>query len=403
MAFTPKDSPYDDGLMFQSPMNTGIGNWFKDQSQWRSLSDGTMGRTGASPNQYGGDVDQALANRYRDMAGYTYHGDDGKNYLLSGAQYTPATDQESAATNNYDIMFGGASGKGRAPGEMAYSTTQFKPGAADDMGAYNGSKFDMYDSKGRYVGGQIPHGLGDDKFATSAAIIAAMVASAGMAGAAMAPAAATTMGGVGAAGAGGATFGVVDTSLIGAGMEGLGGIGAAGAGSAGAGALDLGGGISMGADGAIGGSSGLGVGGSSISNAGILEGVGAGGLNSAAGGAIGVAPPTAPGYGAPVAGSGSGSGLTGALNQPLFEVPGIGGVSGQNLLGLGSTLMGGLSGGKGQSSEQTTTRDLPEYLQGPVGGLVGQANSLMNQQMGGGLLDTTTKKKKKPKEKRGLL
>jgi hypothetical protein len=374
MAWTPKDSNLyqNDGFMFQDPANTGIGNFFNNMAQWKAMNGGGQGRHigqgGAASiqdlNKNG--VGAALGNAWMDngnphgqynqqlydaMKGYTYKGEDGKQYMINGNYYHGGGYDQEGANTAGDLMYGGVGAlghadKGRDIGEMSYSVTGFKPDWGGDMGAFNGQMFDMYDRTGKYVGGNLPMSMGDDQFNKTGALIAAMVASAGLAGAALGPAAGAGAGG-GAAGAGGAGA---------MGVEGIGGVGGM-----------------MGA-----------------------EGLGAAG----GGGAIlsGGAPAGFAGAGGAAAGGGAAASGGGSL------LSGLGSIGGSDLLKYGSMLAGAVSGGQGQQQSQTTTRELPDYLKEPVaGGLIPQVNWLMNDQMNGpGLLSPSKSKKKKPARK-GLL
>lgn len=65
--------------------------------------------------------------------------------------------------------------------------------------------------------------------------------------------------------------------------------------------------------------------------------------------------------------------------SPTSLIPGV--TNGQ-LLGGAASLIGGLAGGQGQQSGGTTSRELPEFLQGPVANdLVPRTQGLLNSQM----------------------
>jgi hypothetical protein len=426
MAWNPKDSNLyqNDGFMFQDPANTGIGNFFNNMAQWKAMNGEGEGRRigqgGAASiqdlNKNG--VGAALGNAWMDngnphgqynqqlydaMKGYTYKGEDGKQYMINGNYYHGGGYDQEGANTAGDLMYGGVGAlghadKGRDIGEMSYSVTGFKPDWGGDMGAFNGQMFDMYDRTGKYVGGNLPMSMGDDQFNKHALTTALMVASAGLGGAALAGAQAG--GGIGA-GLAGASNPVIAAEAAGLGAGGLGSMGSAGLGGAGA----------------VGG--GLGTGNGAFLGEGIQSGIPA--WDGAAGGAAGgfgtvplsgVGAPTAPGIGAPGGAAGGSSGLKGMLGQELFSIPGLGGVTGSNLLQIATPLLGALSGSQGQEVTQTQTKELPEWLQGPVygpGGVIPQSQWLMGQQMNNpGLLASQQQmkdkeKKKKERARKGLL
>jgi hypothetical protein len=55
--------------------------------------------------------------------------------------------------------------------------------------------------------------------------------------------------------------------------------------------------------------------------------------------------------------------------------------AGMSLLGPAATLLGGIAGAQGQENEQSTTRDVPEWLKPYVQKNLGYAGSLLDQQM----------------------
>lgn len=383
-----------------SQYNTGIGDdWFKNQDKWKSVADGTYGS-----DTPGGD-------------GWMYKGDDGKRYIIRqnlGLGGQAPTDQEVAdGATGFDAML-----QKNPYYNGGYTTTALHQN--NEVVGYNGIPHDMYDKEGNYIESKLPQGMGHDKPWRDAAILAAVVASAGLAGYASAGAgAAGAGGGAGATGGAGAFEGYGVASGIGA--EG-GGAAAAGGGAAGSygsgasgadmsafygdygstggtyggasGVTDLGGGVSMGADGSI--------------------------TSTGAGSVTGTPPPANPYYGSATSAAGtggSGSTLSGMMGQSAFTAPGIGSVSYGDLLKLGMTAYGAYSGSQGQEQTTTSTKELPEWLQGPVygqGGVVPASQSLMNQQLYGqspGLLSgqmtqaqaKAKKKKEQEKAKRGLL
>jgi hypothetical protein len=81
--------------------------------------------------------------------------------------------------------------------------------------------------------------------------------------------------------------------------------------------------------------------------------------------------------------TGGGGGL---LGGKAFTLPGIGDVSWMDLLKVGGVLGGGLAGAQGNEQNQTVTKELPDYLKGPVtgqNGLLSSADRLMQHQLYG--------------------
>lgn len=393
-----------------SQYNTGIGaDWFSEMDKWKSVKDGTMGY---DPKVAGTPLYQAdgsfnpewgTATQGRGSDGWMYVGDDGKRYIIRDIPGLPAAATDPEAVNS------GARLPGLQPGEGAgYSVTPLHQ--KNEWVGYNGIPHDMFDKEGNYTDTKLPQNLGHDKFWRDAAALAAIMATAGTAAYVMAPAAAGTA-------AAGATLGEGALAASGgygmaAGTAGAAGTNAALAGAAGAGSASTAGGSGA------------------FLGEGVESGVAAwdGAAGGAAGGygtvpLAGTAAPTAPGAGAPATSAvsaggstaGSSGGLSSSLGAELFSVPGIGSVSTADLLKLGMTAYGAYSGSQGQEVTTTSTKELPEWLQGPVygqGGVIPQSQWLMNQQLGGtgGLLATQAQlkaqaKKKKDKEKarKGLL
>jgi hypothetical protein len=119
----------------------------------------------------------------------------------------------------------------------------------------------------------------------------------------------------------------------------------------------------------------------------LLGDAAAGGLGGVTYGATG---PSAFLQGAGITGGGTGAAgaLTGgsALTNVLAGGAGAG-LGG--LLGPAATLLGGLAGAQGQDAEQTTKRDIPDWLKPYItgeNGLLAQANSLLQKQMAPGYL-----------------
>jgi hypothetical protein len=370
-----QNSPYaQNSPLGEGVSNMGIGqDWFANKDKWTPNIAPGENSFSAADNAYGKDYTDQL----RGMAGYQYQGKDGQDYWINQNTRRNNVDQESQATNAQDYLFGGASGQGRADGEKSYGVTRYNPDFKGDGSAYNGYMFDAYDKDGKFVGNRMSYTDGDKGFQKMGVMSALAMLGLGAAGGLFGGAA----GGLGGSGAGfvgeGAASGIGawDGALAGAssGSAALGGAGAAG------GAIDLGGGLGMGADGAITGATPGAA--SGLTNAGIMESVGAG---------------------AGSAGAGAGTGLKNLLGKELFSVPGLGGVTGSNLLQLAVPLLGALGGSQGTQNTQTQTRELPDYLKGPVagpGGLIDQAGGLMNQQLNGstppGLLNNLKKAKRR--------
>lgn len=418
--FDPSNLYTSDGFNHQNPFNTGIGDFWSNKDKWRDMQTGqqltpeqlanleSLNKNGVDASRMwmdNGNPHGAESQKLYDaMKTYQYKGADGKEYMISGNyNHGGPVDQEAAASSKYDFKFGGmVDGAGRAPGEMAYSTTEYRPDWDGDLGAYNGRGFDFFDKEGKYVGGNIPGTLGDKAWDRWQATVLASMALAG-AGAYLAPASAGA-----SAGTTGATLG--EGALAASGNFGLnaGTAGAAGANAAAAGGAGFGTVGATGGDGAF-----LGEG--------VQSGVGA--WDGAAGGAAGgygtvplqgVGAPTSPGYGSTGGGSmfGSGGGSSGGMFGGSVNIPGLGSVATSDIMKIALPLLGAMGGSKGQEQTTTTTKELPEWLKGPVygpGGLIPQSQWLMNQQLNNpgmlnqGLLRTTNKKNEKKKAKRGLL
>jgi hypothetical protein len=412
MAWNPKDSPYQDSFVYQDPFNTGIGNFYGDMNNWRDMTTGQrLGADGAAflqdANKNGIDMNAASTEdpnyqrMLQAMHSYTYKGDDGKNYMIGGNYNRGGpTDQEAAASSKYDLAFGGVvDGAGRKPGEMSYSTTQFKPDWGGDMGAYNGSAFDFYDKNGKYVGGNVPTSLGDDQFAKTTAAMIAMVALPALA-AYMAPAAGAATTGAGFVGEGAASgVGAWDAALAStpswtAGAGAAAPAAAAGDAVSGNGAF-LGEGVQSGVpawDGAAGAGAGAPVAGS--------------GGSVGSGGAVGSASTPNPVTGTPPPANPNSIGWSG-----LFNGQGINGglqafMPSADAMQYALPILGALSGSKGQEVTKTETKELPDFLREPVAGqngLVPNAQWLMQQQLQNPGLLKSPKNRKKPNERRGLL
>ena len=247
----------------------------------------------------------------------------------------------------------------------------------------NGVQTDYYDPLGQYTQSDKLSGLSDHNSAMdwgpfAMAAIPFALAAAGAAAA----------GGAGAAGAGGAGAGAAG-SAVGPGMagwgadlgissaSGLGGGAASGLGAGAAGVGEAGWGMGLDSMAGIGGGSGA----EMLGGAGAATGGGAGAWTTAAAdsqaanAALGLGPvggATAPAIASGL--GGGGSSLSGLLG------------SGKDLLGMGSTVLGALSGAQGQESEQSTRRDIPEWLKPYVQKNLNYAGGLLDQQMAPGAM-----------------
>jgi hypothetical protein len=194
--------------------------------------------------------------------------------------------------------------------------------------------------------------------------------------------------------------GILAVATLGLGAQYAAAAGAAEAGAAGttyggtAGAIDLGGGLTMGADGAIGGTT-L-AGGGTMSNAaieGMMAGSGYGGTGAMGAGAAGTFNPAVDSQAANAAiQAGGGDAMAGysaytpaTQSSYLDSISNLfkgSGLSGSNLLGAATTLAGAYGGSQGQDASATSTRQLPGYLQGPVANdLIPRTQGLLATQM----------------------
>lgn len=147
---------------------------------------------------------------------------------------------------------------------------------------------------------------------------------------------------------------------IGATMYGLGGAAAAGAGAA------------EGAGAGVAGAGEIAAGNGAFLGEGVASGIG--GWDAAAWAAAGGSPLAAGAAGAGL-GAGAGAAAGGAASS---LIPGIS----NSVLGAGASVLGGLLGGQGQSADQSTTRQLPGYLQGPVANdLIPRTQQMLGNQM----------------------
>jgi hypothetical protein len=128
---------------------------------------------------------------------------------------------------------------------------------------------------------------------------------------------------------------------------------------------------------------------------GVSSAAGMGSGGAAAGGAAGAAGAAsgggAMGTMAPLELASYGStGLPGAMSTAGAGSGGLGslfgGMGGKDLLGLGATAIGALSGAQGQESESSQTRDIPSWLKPYVQKNLGYASSLLDQQMAPGAM-----------------
>lgn len=265
--------------------------------------------------------------------------------------YTP----DAAVLNGYAIQpFGGYDSQGTYNNPNMFAVYKDLPEGTSPE-ALNGTPFDIYTNTGQRVGTHewqnISGETGLDKiWNTAIPLLTSMFIGGGLAGAA----------GYGPMAGGGASPGAVGS---GAGFVGEGaasGIPGWDAALAGSPSWTSAGGMTAGAGSANGmwdmtGSAGSAGGGVVPPNpyvgAGGAAATGGAGAGGAAGG--GVVPPN------PYAATGALGGLQNILN---------GNGSLNNWLGLGSTLLGALSGGQGQQDNASVTKQLPQFLQTPVAG-----------------------------------
>jgi hypothetical protein len=137
---------------------------------------------------------------------------------------------------------------------------------------------------------------------------------------------------------------------------------------------------------------GAGVSGAAFGDAGLMYG----GADAAAAGSLGAG---GAGAGAGAAGAASATmapmqGLTlselGLSGGPLSTMAGVGGTSALGgLLGPAATLLGGLAGAQGTDAEQTTKKDISDWLKPYItgeNGILAQTNNLLQKQMAPGYL-----------------
>lgn len=287
---------------------------------------------------------------------------DGNNAYFQAMRNGLTLAPNSAFTQDYSNFNGGAAdgqaGVGVTPNEFSWFGRTINPsdyllGRSTNFGDGPNSRFDdglemvnWYDNKGKNKYTDVindPANMGKFTGGDLGLILSGLAA---MGGLAMLP--------------GGALSGAFGSGV----GSGAGGIGAA-AGDAGA--------MYAGLDGAAG-VAGLG-GGATVSGVGSALG----GLEGLAG-AAGV-------IGAPVASTAGLAAAGGGLSSLASLLPSLGGSGGlSSWLPLVSTVVGGLAGSKGTNKSVTETRELPEYLRGPVtgkNGLLSSADQLMQYQMRG--------------------
>lgn len=278
-------------------------------------------------------------------------------------------------------------------GEMAYTpqgdgTFLVYPKAENGHASrLNGQVAKVVDAQGKVLREQVMRGISDNSSTRNIVGMLSVALGGPLLGGALVGAAAggygagvglSAAGGTGgSAAAGGAGFlgdataagyaglDAASTTTLGGGASGAwggGGLaGATGAAGGAAGTLDLGGGITMSADGAISGATPFST--STLSNAGILESVGAGSLNPSLISQLATKLGIPPGAAETVAKTLGSSGLT-------------------SLLGPAATAVGGLLGSQGQDQSASTSRQLPDYLQGPVANdLIPRTQGLLASQM----------------------
>lgn len=270
--------------------------------------------------------------------------------------YTP----DSATLNGYQIEAFG-------PNQDMYRVYQNLPEGSDQLD-FDGKNFDIYSKGGQYVGTHQFQNMGGgpilnalDGFWDKAIPIATM-------------------------------------AFIGGGFAGAAGYGPMAGGNAPVGGLDLGGGIGMGADGAITGATAMSPGGiSGLSNAGIMEAVGAGGsaVGGGAGGfgsvgqvfgGSGGAGYNIPGLGSSLSGSASTPSNFGNLLKTLGVTGGGNGLSLGSLIGPAASLIGGYmsskASGKAADAQLQAAREamaMFEPWRNAGGWSIGQAATMLGK------------------------
>lgn len=172
----------------------------------------------------------------------------------------------------------------------------------------------------------------------------------------------------------------------------------------------VGGGLMMGGPGAFGfggGAGGAGAAGSLAGDAFLPGALGVDGAAMSTGALPGLEGYLAAGSAGGAAGGGTGGLLAGDATMPgqlgvnganmsSAALPGLEGYVtgstgllgsiGKNALGLGATAIGGLLGAQGQKSEQSTAKDIPEWLKPFVNKQLGYAGGLLDKQMAPGYM-----------------
>jgi hypothetical protein len=251
---------------------------------------------------------------------------------------TPVEMGDSNAYMPENVYFNGRNYDKQDSGYLGYDLSPTDFSKAQHESLFNGQSYDQYGNDGSYTGSGKFTGIADSNkaldFIKGAAIMALPFALPAM--------------GIGAGAAGGAG-------------------GAAGAGAAGAGA---------GAGGMVNGA---------FLGEGALSGIGAWDGALAAAGGAGAAGAGAAGAGA----SGGGYGTMAPIEQMaapsyLSEAAALKPIAtgiGSNLLGIGASALGGILGSQGQKQEQSSTRDIPEWLKPYAQKVLGYGGTLLDAQM----------------------
>lgn len=254
-------------------------------------------------------------------------------------------------------------GSGQAGDASDYSYTvdgwygyDWHPGMVKDNAELNGTPFDRYDAQGNYLGSNAWSGLHQNSLMDDLLPLGMVAAPFALTAMGVAGAGAGAAGSAGAAGPGMAGWGA-DLGMEGlAGATSSGGMGTTLTGTAG-GALSAGGAVA--GPGMAGWGMDLGMEG--LAGATPTSGMGAT-LTGTAGGALS-------------AGDGGGGGWFSSLKNALPS-------GASSLLGPVATLAGAAAGGQGQDASASTTRELPEYLRGPVANdLIPRTQGVLNSQL----------------------
>lgn len=282
------------------------------------------------------------------LRGYNYTNEGSYYDPQAGRWYTPEWTQTGVSGQGQD-----AAPQYALTGWRGYDSPQSEYGA--DPSRLNGRAYDVYDASGQQTGGGAWSGI-EGRSVMDDLLPLAMVA---------APFAMSMFPALGSAASFGANPVLSGASATGA-TQALGAGGAlAGAGGAGGAGYGMSGGLTEPAA-SIGMTGGL--------TEAELAAMGAGGAGTAGGAGYGVLGGATEPVASMAAGSGAGGGLLGAA-----------GAAGK-LLGPAAAILGAAAGAKGQQANQTTARDIPEWLKPSVMGLLGQTDALLARQTAPGAL-----------------